>query len=101
MLSQEPIKQREEALTRKRLGIYWDDLRFSTDEFAPTLVKVSDLQKISDLRMEADALEDYLIKSYRDSLPDNLLHFENMNNSLTVEQIKVLNNMKVKEKVDG
>jgi hypothetical protein len=101
MLSQEPIKQREEALTRKRLGIYWDDLRFSTDEFAPTLVKVSDLQKISDLRMEADALEDYLIKSYRDSLPDNLLHFENMNNPLTVEQIKVLNNMKVKEKVDG
>jgi hypothetical protein len=96
MLSQEPIKQREEALTRRRLGIYWDDLRFSTDEFAPTLVKVSDLQKIDALRYEADALEEELIKSYKDSLPDNLLHFESMDNPLTVEQIKVLNNMKEK-----
>ena len=86
MLSQEPIKQREEALTRRR----------STHEFAPTLVKVSDLQKIDALRYEADALEDELIKSYRDSLPDNLLHFESMDNPLTVEQIKVLNNMKEK-----
>ena len=101
MLSQEPIKQREEALTRKRLGIYWDDLRFSTDEFAPTLVKVSDLQKISALRMEADALEEKLLQSYRDSLPKNLLHVHNLDNPLTVEQIEVLNNMKVKEEVNG
>ena len=96
MLSQEPIKQREEALTRKRLGIYWDDLRYSTDEFAPTLVKVSDLDRISALRYEADALEDELMKAYWDSLPKTLLHFENMDNPLTVEQLEVLNNMKEK-----
>jgi len=96
MLSQEPIKQREEALTRKRLGIYWDDLRYSTNEFAPTLVKVSDLDKIYSLRMEADALENELMKTYWDSLPKTLLHFENMNNPLTVEQLEVLNNMKEK-----
>ena len=61
-----------------------------------TLVKVSDLDKISALRMEADALEDKLMKAYWDSLPKNLLHFENMDNPLTEEQIKVLNNMKEK-----
>ena len=78
------------------MGIYWDDLRYSTDEFAPTLVKVSDLDRISALRYEADALEDELMKAYWDSLPKTLLHFENMDNPLTVEQLEVLNNMKEK-----
>jgi len=90
MLNQEPINQREEALTRKRKGFYWSNFEYCFDEFSPILVKISDLEKIKSLRSEAYALEHKLMDLFNKSLPDNFLCHDTLQKPMTECEVKAM-----------
>ena len=57
ILSQEPIKQREDAMSRIRMGYYNCSCRAIVGYFNPKLIKVKDYQRLEDLNNQAYQIE--------------------------------------------
>ena len=73
ILSQEPIKQREDAMSRIRCGYYNSSCKAMIDHFNPILIKVKDYQRLEDLKGHVYEIEDMFSKIKPKVEADNYL----------------------------
>jgi hypothetical protein len=89
ILSQEPIKQREDAMSRIRCGYYNSSCKAMIDHFNPILIKVKDYQRLEDLKGQVYEIEDMFSKIKPKVEADNYL-CEDGGEPMTFDDLKTM-----------
>lgn len=89
ILSQEPIKQREDAMSRIRVGYYDSSCRAICRYFNPKLIKVKDYQRLEDLKNQTYEME-YMLSKIKPKIEADSYLCENGGEPMTFDDLKTM-----------